>query len=90
MASQKATDERRHHSEVAADQKALRQEQAELEKFLFAAPAANWADAVQKALYLLRLFAATPEAQDPRRKHLIEDVAADFDRLAGGIAGSRE
>ena len=90
MASQKATDERRQLCGVEADQEALRQTQAELEKFLFAAPAANWPDAAQKALYLLRLFAATPEAQDPRRKHLIEDVAADFDRLAGEVADSRK
>jgi hypothetical protein len=84
MASQKATDARRHLSEVEADQAALRQTQAELEKFLFAAPAANWPDAARKALYLLRLLAATPQAQDPRLKQLIEDATADFERLIGG------
>jgi hypothetical protein len=86
MASQKATDARRHLSEVEADQAALRQSQAELEKFLFAAPAANWPDAARKALYLLRLLAATPQAQDPRLKHLIDDATADFERLMGGTA----
>jgi hypothetical protein len=87
MASQKATDARRHLSEVEADQAALRQSQVELEKFLFAAPAANWPDAAKKALYLLRLFAATGEARDPRLKHLIEDATADLTRLSGGNAG---
>ena len=83
MASQKATDERRHRSDVEADQAALQRSRAELEKFLFAAPAANWPDAAQKALHLLRLFAATPEARDPRLKRLIEDATSDLDRLCG-------
>ena len=87
MASQKETDARRHRSDVEADQAALQRGQAELEKFLFAAPAADWPNAVQKALYLLRLFAATPDARDPRLKHLIEDATADLNRLIGGIAG---
>lgn len=81
MASQKATDARRLLSEVEADQAALRKKRAELEKFLFAAPAATWQDAARKALYLLRLFAAAPEMQDPRLKQLIDDATADFDRL---------
>lgn len=87
MASQKETDERRHRSEVEADQAALERSQAELEKFLFAAPAADWTDAAQKALYLLRLFAATPNARDPRLKRLIEDASADLNRLIGRSAG---
>jgi hypothetical protein len=87
MASQKATDARRHRSGVEADQAALRDSRAELEKFLFAAPAASWPDAAQKALYLLRLFAATADARDPRLKHLIEDATADLNRLLGGTAG---
>lgn len=87
MAAQKATDARRHLSGVEADQAALRQSQAELEKFLFAAPAANWPDAAKKALHLLRLFAATGEARDPRLQHLIDDATADLTRLSGGNAG---
>ena len=87
MASQKETDARRHRSEVEADQAALRRSRAELEKFLFAAPAADWPDAAQKALYLLRLFAAAPDARDPRLKHLIDDATADLNRLIGRIAG---
>ena len=88
MASQKETDARRHRSEVEADQAALRHSQAELEKFLFAVPAANWPDAAKKALYLLRLFAATTEARDPRLKHLIDDATVDLNRLTGRVADS--
>ena len=81
MASQKETDARRHRSDVEADQLAVRTSQAELEKFLFAAPATNWTEAASKALYLLRLFAATADARDPRIERLIEDATADLDRL---------
>jgi len=88
MASQKATDARRLLSEVEADQAALRQKRAELEKFLFAAPAATWQDAARKALYLLRLFADAPELQDNRLRQLIDDATADFDRLMTESAGT--
>lgn len=84
MASQKATEARRHRSEVEADQVSLRDSQAELEKFLFATPATNWTEAANKALYLLRLFAATADARDPRVKQLIEDTTADLNGLCGG------
>lgn len=87
MTSQKETDARRQRSEVEADQVALQRRRAELEKFLFAAPAADWPDAAQKALYLLRLFAAAPDAQDPRLTHLIEETTADLERLIGRAAG---
>ena len=87
MASQRETDARRLRSEVEADQAALERSRAEFEKFLFAAPASDWTDAAQKALYLLRLFAATPDARDPRLGHLIENATADLNRLIGGIAG---
>lgn len=81
MAAQKATELRRLVGEVAADRARLKARQEELEKFLVAAPAANWTDAAVKARYLLSLFAATSEAQDPRRKKLIADLLGDFDRL---------
>ena len=83
MAAQKATELRRLISEVAADRAELKARQDELEKFLVAAPANNWAEAAEKARYLLALFAATSEAQDPRRKTLIENLLGDFDRLLG-------
>jgi hypothetical protein len=34
-----------------------------------------------KALYLLQLFADTPEARDPRRKELIAHAIEDLTRL---------
>jgi hypothetical protein len=81
MAAQKATDLRRLVAEVAADREKLKARQDELEKFLIAAPARNWSEAVEKARYLLSLFGATLEAQDPRRKKLIANLLADFERL---------
>jgi hypothetical protein len=81
MAAQKATDIRRLRAEVEADQAALRARQADLEDLLAAAPASNWPEAVEKARYLLGLFAQSAEATDPRRRKLIDRVMADFDHL---------
>ena len=81
MAAQKATELRRLLSEVAEDRARLKARQDELEKALVAAPAETWADAVEKARYLLSLFAATAEAEDPRRKTLIKHLLEDFERL---------
>ena len=83
MAAQKATELRRLQAEVEADQTALRARQDALEAMLVAARATTWAEAVEKARYLLGLFARTPEADDPRRKRIIADVLADFDQLLG-------
>ncbi len=83
MAAQKATDLRRLLADVAANEKALRIRQDELENHLLAAPAANWHEAAEKAGYLLNLFAATIPAQDTRRQKLIAAVLADFKRLSG-------
>ncbi len=83
MAAQKATDLRRLLTDVEANETLLRQRQDELEAHLLAAPAANWHEAADKARYLLKLFAATLAAQDPRRQMLIAAVLADFKRLAG-------
>jgi hypothetical protein len=82
MAAQKATDARRLRLEVVTDQGVLRRNRADLEKLLFSGPAETWAQAADKAIYLLRLFGETPAAQDPRHKQLIEDVCRDFRRLA--------
>jgi hypothetical protein len=82
MAAQKATDLRRLLADVEADQRALRLRQDDLEAHLLAAPAANWQEAAEKASYLLKLFAATLSAQDPRRQTLIVAVLADFQRLS--------
>jgi hypothetical protein len=90
MAAQKATELRRTLADVAAARAELKQRQDELEKFLLAAPAENWPDAVEKARYLLGLFEATSEAADPRRKTLIANLFADFDRLLADQAGDTE
>ena len=81
MVAQKATDLRRLLAEVAADEKALRIRQDELESQLAAAPAANWHEAAEKARYLLTLFAGAVAAQDPRRQTLIAAALADLERL---------
>ena len=81
MAAQKATDLRRLLADVAANEIALRLRQDELESHLIAAPAANWAEAAEKARYLLNLFAATLTVHDPRRQQLVAAVLADFERL---------
>jgi hypothetical protein len=83
MLAQKATELRRLRVEVEADQRALKQRQDALEAMLVAVPATTWPEAVEKARYLLGLFAATPAADDPRRRQLIEDVLLDFERLLG-------
>ena len=82
MAAQKDTAIRRDQLQVRDDQAALRARREELETFLFTAPAATWHDAAAKARYLLELFAASAEAQDPRRQRLIASALADFARLA--------
>ncbi len=81
MAAQTATELRRRRIEVETDQAALKSRQDELEKVLFAAPAGSWPEAVEKARYLLGLFAASPAGEDPRRKRMIEILLTDFDRL---------
>ncbi len=81
VAAQKATELRRLRSEVEADQEALRTRQAELEELLAAAPASDWHEAVEKARYLLGLFAQSLDASDLRRRKLINRVIADFDHL---------
>jgi hypothetical protein len=80
MAAQKATEIRRRLPEVQVDQAALKARQAEFEKFLLAAPSANWAELAEKVRYLLQLFAA--DAQDVRRQKLIASVLDDLGRLA--------
>jgi hypothetical protein len=81
MTAQRETEVRRSLHEVQADQAALRERQAELETFLLSAPATTWPEAAAKARYLIELFAATPEARDPRRQTLIKNVLGDFRNL---------
>ena len=82
MAAQKDTETRRDLHEVRADQAALRDRQGELESFLLAAPATTRAETAANARYLIQLFAATPEAQDPRRQKLIARALDDLARFA--------
>lgn len=82
MAALKATEIRRERlHEFEADQAALRRQKEELEHLLLASPAETWPQAAAKAKYLLRLFATTPEAQDPRRQELIAQALDDLNRL---------
>jgi hypothetical protein len=82
MAAQKSTEIRRRLHEVQADQAALRCRQVEFERYAVAAPSVTWVEAAAKARYLIQLFAATPDAQDPRRKELIATVLDDLVRLS--------
>ena len=81
MAAQKQTELRRLLTDVQANEQALRDKQAKLEAQMLAAPASTWEEAAEKARYLLTLFAASPSAEDPRRRKLIAAVLEDFDRL---------
>src|ERR1700757_1461062 len=83
MTAQKETTLRRLHAEVREKRDALRARQDALEEQLVAAPAESWEEAAEKARYLLTLFAASMDAQDPRRQRLITAVLDDFSRLAG-------
>jgi hypothetical protein len=82
MAAQKETETRRLRHEVQADQAALRIRQEEIETNMVTTAAVTWPAAAAKARYLIRLYAATPDAQDPRRQKLIAGVLADLARLA--------
>ena len=84
MTAQKETDARRQTGGVRADQEALRESQAALGRYLTAGPAASWDEAGEKAAFLLRLFATTADAQDPRYKRLIDETIDDLHRLRPG------
>lgn len=81
MAAQKATDLRRLLSEVEANEKVLRERQDDLESHLIAAPAATWAEAAEKARYVLGLYASTLAVEDTRRRNLVAALLEDFERL---------
>ena len=82
MAAQKSTEVRRRSHEVRADQAALRERQEAFELQAIAGPSTSWAEAAAKARYLIELFAATPEARNPRRQELIAKVLDDLTRLS--------
>lgn len=89
MAAQKATALRRLRMEVEDDQAALKARQDKLERSLIAAPSETWAEAVEKARYLLGLFATTSVGEDPRRQRLIKALLSDFERLLGARPDNR-
>ena len=64
-----------------AEQAELHQNWEELEAHFLARPANTWPEAAAKALYLLQLYHATPEARDPRRRQLIDRTLDDLSRL---------
>ena len=82
MNAQKATVDRRQQLQrFQEDRIALRHRQEGLEQLLLADPAETWPEAAAKAQYLIQLYAATSEAQEPRRKQLIALALNDLDRL---------
>ena len=87
MAEQRATQLRRLVTEVAADQAALRQRQVEVEHELLARPATDWAQAAEKARYVLSLYSASIAGGDARVHRLIAAVLDDFDRLGKAADG---
>jgi hypothetical protein len=85
MAAQKSTEIRRRRHEVQADQVALQRRQQEFERYAVAAPSTTWREVAAKARYLIEIFAATPEARDPRRQELIAGVLDDLARLSKSL-----
>jgi hypothetical protein len=82
IVGRKSTELRRRLQEVHTDQVALRQNQEELENRLLSVSVETWPDVAAKAQYLIRLFGATREAEDPRRKKLIAQTLDDLTRLS--------
>jgi hypothetical protein len=74
---------RRHALQgLEADRERRRVRDAALEAQMLAGPAETWPDAAAKAIYLLRLLAPAPEAQDARIARLLERAVVDLDWLS--------
>jgi hypothetical protein len=92
-AAQNATRIRRQRLHACqADQTAARHYQQAFEKLSqvapgLVAPAKTWPEAAAKASYLIRLFAATPEAQDPCHQWFIANALDDLTRLCDHAKG---
>lgn len=82
MAAQKATTVRRRRAGVKAQHAGLVARQHDLEAHLFAADAATWPEAADKARYLLERFSATLSCDDPRLQSMVAAVLSDFARLS--------
>ena len=89
IAAQKATGSRRLLAQVEANERALRERREELESHLIAAPAGTWAEAAEKARYVIGLYAATLHSGDTQRHTLVAAVLADFERLAAEDAATQ-
>ncbi len=74
-----ATDLRRQR--LYEFQSELPRSQEELERLLTADPAKSWPEVAAKAQYLIQLFAALPEGQEPQRQKLIAQTLNDLVRL---------
>ena len=81
LTAQKATSSRRLLAQVEANERTLRQRRALLESHLIAAPATSWAEAAEKARYVIGLYAASLGTHDTQRHALIAAVLADLARL---------
>lgn len=83
VVSQQATiDRRKHLRDFQIEQQALQRRQKELEKLMLAESSENWPAAAAKAEYLIRLFSDTPQAAEPRRQELIDQVLEEFNTLS--------
>ncbi|MGP9819311.1 hypothetical protein ACTZWW_04790 [Salinarimonas sp. NSM] len=82
-AGRRATELRRLHARIEADQAAVRASRSELEVLLATTPAETLGDALETARYLLELFAGGASAAEPSRRRLIARTLIDLDRLAG-------
>jgi hypothetical protein len=72
---------RRRHQGSQGELITLQRHRLELETLPHAVPAQTWPEAAAMARYVIELFAATPEAQDPRRKALIAHALDDLTRM---------
>ncbi len=89
MAAQQQTEARRSHlARFQAEREAMLARQEELENLLVAEPAETWAEVAAAAQYLIQLYALTSEAQDQRRKELIERTLEDLTRFSDSESAS--
>ncbi|MBB4305607.1 hypothetical protein GGD81_004688 [Rhodobium orientis] len=54
---------------------------AQIDAATLAEPARTWIEATKEVRFLLELYAATPEAEDPRLHKLIQRALSDLARL---------
>ena len=69
--------------DVEKDRQAVRAQNDEVENALVSEPSRTWAEATEKARYLLLQFGQGIAASDTRKQRMIAMVLADFDRLLG-------